>query len=574
MKMDVEGRLGGATVLRAAAAFLALSCLAASGLRAQDEAIWRYTSEEEIKFYRVTPPGDLMVGTKDGVVALDPETGEPRWSRHDILRAHDGFIGPINPGPWPGAAFDPIPFSPYGVVRTNDGILMLDLTTGETVWDSTAVEMDKVRGHFVIPQHDLVLVYGEAREGDETLVAVDALTGEPRWRRGDLFERSSPQQLHVNALRSLTGHQPPLVDSDSTFILDISKDGPMRIHSRTGELLWRSDIDRDPPRLLEGYAPMLLRDGTLFVPYERTCWRGDSCREDRMLALNTADGSVLWNHKDKFPSRVAQMELTPHGLVVRGRTPPPEDENIHQFDSTGQLRMLSPGYDFFIDLLDPLTGAPKWGQEYLDLTLNTRFIADEDGIFLAVHNGLLALDYADGSPLLLAELEFEDSDPPSKLEVVGTNFLVSSGHDFNSVNRAGVVQYRSHFEGPGLSGIQNVLLFIFLAAPGGELTCAPGVCGPDGEIYFGPAFAAAGSGSDRLAARAEAVNYTYTVTKVPDASGREGFSLLRLDKRTGEEVGRVWMVERRPDFVLDELSRIVFAREDDRKIAAYRFPRR
>src|SRR3989441_4958538 len=50
---------------------------------------------------------------------------------------------------------------------------------------------------------------------------------------------------------SLSGHQPPLVDSDTTLILYISKDGPFRIHAKTGQLLWRVDQlkGEDPPTL-------------------------------------------------------------------------------------------------------------------------------------------------------------------------------------------------------------------------------------------------------------------------------------------------------------------------------------
>lgn len=48
------------------------------GVPSQDTSLWHYTTTEDIEFYPITPPGDLIVGTKDGVVLLDPETGEPK----------------------------------------------------------------------------------------------------------------------------------------------------------------------------------------------------------------------------------------------------------------------------------------------------------------------------------------------------------------------------------------------------------------------------------------------------------------------------------------------------------------
>ena len=119
--------------------------LPVAAVQGQDTTLWRYTTNEKISFYQVTPLGDLVVGTKEKVVALDPETGHVRWSRNDILKPPGGFI--INPGPFPGAAFDPIPFSPYAVLRTKDEIALIDLATGETLWNSTTMPLKKVRGH-------------------------------------------------------------------------------------------------------------------------------------------------------------------------------------------------------------------------------------------------------------------------------------------------------------------------------------------------------------------------------------------------------------------------------------------
>ena len=39
--------------------------------------MWRYTTDEDIEFYRITPLRDLMVATKNQIVVLAPEGGEP-----------------------------------------------------------------------------------------------------------------------------------------------------------------------------------------------------------------------------------------------------------------------------------------------------------------------------------------------------------------------------------------------------------------------------------------------------------------------------------------------------------------
>ena len=86
----------------------------------------------------------------------------------------------------------------------------------------------------------------------------------------------------------------------------------------------------------------------------------------------------------------------------------------------------------------------------------------------------------------------------------------------------------------------------------------------DADSVLGPSFQNA----------QEWANYAFFYTKVPDAAGREGFSLVKIDKRDGEEAGRVWIDERRPDYVLDPPSGMVFVKVDDKELVAYAFPAR
>ena len=553
---------------------VAILLLPIAAVQGQDTPLWRYTTNEKISFYQVTSMGDLVVGTKEKVVALDPETGDVRWSRNDILKPPGFWAIKINPVPFPGAAFAPIPFSPYAVLRTKDGIALIDLATGETLWNSTTMPLKKVRGHLTVPQHNLVLVYGESSESKRTLIAVDVATGEVGWRHDTLFRRSSPNLLKTNSLLSLSGHQPPVVDSDTTFILNLSKDGPMRIHSRTGKLLWRLDSNNDPPMLSEGHAPMLYGDGVLYVAYEKSSLRF-STGERKLMALSASDGSITWDRK--FPIRVIQMELAPHGLVVRGLRPPPApgggppeyEAQVREAEQSRE-RVLNPGgLASFIDLVDPETGLSLWRSFKTTRTkLIFGCIVEEDAIFFAtvlprvreqrweVAVELAALAFADGSAQVIAVVDFESRELPDKFEGVGTNFFLSSNQNFLSVDRGGTVLYHRYYDSPGRSTLENVVLRAGGVAPDSDL---PEGADPHGIL-------------SRFRNAEHWANFAYVYTKQPDSSGREGFSLVRLDKRNGEEVGRVWINKRRPDYVLDWLSGFVFVKVNKKEINAHKFP--
>ena len=194
-------------------------------LPAADSVLWKHAANANIAFLRLTSLGSVVVSSVDGLVALDPTTGQPMWTRADLKGLADG-------------AFDVIPLTPYGVVRSRNGIAVLDLQTGTTAWDSTAVPLQNVRGFIYVPEHRMLLVYGRAQPEGRGLVAMGIDSGKVRWEQRGLL-RSDPELWELDGVHSLGGHQPPLADTDSTLILYINKDGPFKIHVATGALLWR-----------------------------------------------------------------------------------------------------------------------------------------------------------------------------------------------------------------------------------------------------------------------------------------------------------------------------------------------
>jgi hypothetical protein len=75
----------------------------------------------------------------------------------------------------------------------------------------------------------------------------------------------------------------------------------------------------------------------------------------------------------------------------------------------------------------------------------------------------------------------------------------------------------------------------------------------------------------RYKATLEADRYTHLLTSAEAADGRRGFSVVRLEKETGAEAGRVWVDDRSPDYALDPASGTVYLLRDKRVIEALRF---
>ena len=66
--------------------------------------------------------------------------------------------------------------------------------------------------------------------------------------------------------------------------------------------------------------------------------------------------------------------------------------------------------------------------------------------------------------------------------------------------------------------------------------------------------------------------YVYVVTQSPDASGRTGLSLVRVEKANGAEAGRVWLSGKPAEYEVDPGTGTAYVQTGNREIIAARFP--
>src|SRR5213594_214395 len=271
---------------------------AAAPLVGQSAGLWHYTATAPISFFRVTPLGTVVVATADRFEGLDPAAGTIIWARDDLKNlklSNDAAIGQ----------------SPFATVRVGGRVELIDLATGATKWRMPPP--GGVQPYLPIPERGLILAYGENDSLRPVLVAADLATGAVRWEHVQPFHEA-PEAVG----QDYVGLQAALWVSDTTFILYVSKDGPVLAHAGTGEWLWRGDSLQGkkppapgrPPRSLlglrRGQGTMVLADSVVYVPFE-----------NRLQAIRTRDGTPLWAEAAGLPTPVAQLEVTAQGIVVR-----------------------------------------------------------------------------------------------------------------------------------------------------------------------------------------------------------------------------------------------------------------
>ena len=216
---------------------------------------------------------------------------------------------------------------PYALLRLKKGVrgnvvrVLIDVTTGREVWDSSTFGMTDVYHERYVPSLDALLVAGKADER-KMVVAVDLESGH-RLREFAVPEADVDSILNESVL----------FDTDST-VLTASGDRLIRYDLQSGAMSWTSpgldvgtrkdcaflnappgksgfvvapNAERNDPRPLLPVAPMLpSSDGRCVF----------AARGQSLQALD-ASGLALWRNPPELCGRCVQMLETRAGLLAR-----------------------------------------------------------------------------------------------------------------------------------------------------------------------------------------------------------------------------------------------------------------
>jgi outer membrane protein assembly factor BamB len=485
-----------------------------SAAHAQTPPLWRETLSAKAVAFDFTPFGSVVVQLKSGLFAVDPETGKHIWSRPDVTE------------------HTIVSETPFAIVTTAAGQAVIDLESGQDRWKLASLGFSSVKGFVHLQPADLLLVYGEAPESAHMLIAARYKSGEIVWKQAALYATAD---LLPKARKIQYGAH--ILDTDRTVVLDPTNDGLIRLDLRSGELLWRIpenalDSGGDP-------LAMFIADGRIFGSHGR-----------RLLAVSADEGKVIWTRKEKFPSAVAQLASTPEGLLVRG-------------GGTVDTRGEASG-EPYLALLDPATGTTKWTTEKTKFHGRSFFLVEDNAVVIALKEGVATYDLASGKTLSSTTLpKFSGNEDPCCLErFEGGRLLMWSSQNLRMLDSAGNPIYSIYFKAPGASFMAKLATVAVQAAVAGAVgaaTSSPVLYVPSSPIM-----------TAKYKATIDARRFTYVFTESP-GQGSTKFALVRIDKETGKETGRLWFAERSPSYRLDPASGIAVVIEDD-GLFAIRFP--
>jgi outer membrane protein assembly factor BamB len=561
-----------------------LLCLVLSQA-ALGSSLWTHKPASDIKWYRVTDVGSLLVGSKGALYALDGETGREVWSRSDLAGAEEYEIDTI--------AGTPLVFvsDTSGAFKKGTKLYALDLLSGQNIW-----ETEKLKGATVavepVYEKDLVLLVtvenNSANKAKPHLTALRMTTGELVWETDypdgvDLYgiERGSKYFPKYD----LSGANPPVYDADSIYF---TYAGLHRYSLEDGKLIWGTKYDVTEGSIKRGNAQALVEGDTIYTS-----------AKGQLRAVDRQTGAVKWVSKD-FGGAIAEMKLD--GDVLYGRL----GGAFYDFSKREYVNKKP----FGVAAVDKRTGATVWYYDKAgDSITNMAMLPELKTVLVADAKSLIGLDTTSGGKVkesYKVKLEFKNNlgaaGTAAKVAKFGFGGLGAIGKGGGDERDEPVALYRRENGTVVVAGKQHLLAFdprshqivwsVKYEAPGVPGWQKIAMAGLTALAYTSATASAANSyygTSENRWANSRRVNslvayeqfvskrysatkatgaYVYVLTTVKDGK-EKGAGLVGIQMETGRGDRQILFKDKEPDYQVDEPAGRVFNLRNSKELSAF-----
>ncbi len=561
-----------------------LLCLVLSQA-ALGSSLWTHKPASDIKWYRVTDVGSLLVGSKGALYALDGETGKEVWSRADLAGAEEYEIDTI--------AGTPLVFvsDTSGAFKKGTKLYALDLLSGQNIW-----ETEKLKGATVavepVYEKDLVLLVtvenNSANKAKPHLTALRMTTGELVWETDypdnvDLYgiERGSKYFPKYD----LSGANPPVYDADSIYF---TYAGLHRYSLEDGKLIWGTKYDVTEGSIKRGNAQALVEGDTIYTS-----------AKGQLRAIDRQTGAVKWVSKD-FGGAIAEMKLD--GDVLYGRL----GGAFYDFSKREYVNKKP----FGVASVDKKTGATVWYYDKAgDSITNMAMLPEQNTVLVADAKSLIGLDTTSGGKVkesYKVKLEFknnlgaaataakvakfgfgglsaigkgggDDRDEPVALyrRENGTVVVAGKQHLLAFDPRSHQIVWSVKYEAPGVPGWQKIAMagLTALAYTSATASAANSYYGTSENRWankqrVNSLVAYEQFVSKRYSATKAAGNYVYVLTTVREGK-EKGAGLVGIQMETGRGERQILFKDKEPDYQVDEPAGRVFNLRNSKELSAF-----
>ncbi len=626
---------------------------------------WEKDFAYPINWQKVSAFGHYLVGTGNGLLYVDQDSGKVLWSKPEFKNLLESDVSQVGNSP---------------LISVNQGttITMIDPFSGESQFDSKKAGISEIKDQMILYNSNAILVSGRTYSKKDVLVLSSLSSGKIIWKLEDDFGR------FITAS-----------DISNSEILVVTVFNNYKIDAHSGELIWKNDTsgaNKDLDKaggfgaLMKEMASNVAQDMDFNIqfyknPFEPIFYiasekegraptrgfstsvsNGEPAYHTTYTAFSLNDGSRIWKKDLDINGKMGQLFFDKKGMVIL-----PDDglnTKINLFDYQTQeglwgkkgrgVKVKGGIYDFievengliliskkpnnknFITFLDlksgslvfdkpiKINGEVLFGEitpsgllymttsevNILDISSGKTTIDNEiltspslidqnEDVLYAFDNSSSTIKLLDKKTGVVSKLgnkiTFEGKESPSSIRMRDNGVLVSASQNLALIDYSGKTTFHTYLEAPREPGILRALryakairaAYIGAVSYSGALayqSAANDISKEDqvtGAIVsdLGNVFKEIGDQATDFAKKSwELANKRFSATKEADnyvvilSQVEKNNYLMKVNKNTGEIESRISLgKDRKPAYVMDGVTGIVFYQTSTNEISSYKF---
>jgi hypothetical protein len=263
-------------------------------------AQWEVNLRKTINWYQVTPMGNLILSTNDGLVGLNEQNGELLYTIPNVVSAIE-------------EEFQIIPNTPFGMISQMEGRLasklIFKLTDGKVLFDSKQEGISIGKQYLLGSTGDFI--FQGIRGKESVFFLVDAATGTIRWEQSNLFGNGIFAEVIDGA---------PIENEQGNFIIPtvggMSGGSIYCFSPQDGKQQWKAEL----PKLkgAQSATQTATKLATSILEKDKFIYmRGQS-----VMAYNINNGQTMWSEPAKQRGLPDRVIYDPFGLIVASALDP------------------------------------------------------------------------------------------------------------------------------------------------------------------------------------------------------------------------------------------------------------
>jgi len=438
---------------------------------------------------------------------------------------------------------------------------LVDLPSAEIRWESNLIAVNVMP----IESADGNLVLGHSRK----IAKMDAGNGNVMWEF-DVTEKKQTFESFDVSLDLTKGY----------FFERVKKNGQLTaLDLESGSRLWTTEIKlKEVPQMFAMGDGVVVVDEKFLNLYDLKTgalkWKtkkatgivvdlGEpgiavAARGVRLMLLDKQTGEIKWDERVKG---IGIDRIAAKGIMYT--------------DAKGRLGLITYG------------GEKVWDRKGMLEVPEVRYQPTFDKELIYCAGGLYEVDLMEGDYKVLKEnidKEFTEDEIPSNLELIEGGYLLSASNNLMMLETDGSVRWHESWNIPDMSVAAKIALRalqVVAVAASASASYSSSQSGygsfeskyyqAQAENWANIAGAAGDEARKKFTASRSKGNLQIILAIVGKGGQKKGSGLVKVDKRTGEELGSMVLGDKEPIYDYDPISGQVFLKSDKKQLISYSF---